>query len=368
MTKIVRPERNDDAPYDLVVFCHLRWGFVYQRPQHIISRLSRTRKTLLIEEPWHRPESKEHKLIRVSGNLDVLQPNVHRIEDILDLLPTYFPNRQVAVGWMYSPSFLPLLDYFDFGTLVYDCMDELSLFKGAPEAIIAQETALLAAADVIYTGGKSLYEAKRDRHQNVHCFPSSVDERHFARALEPLDTPADMEQISAPVVGYFGVIDERIDYGLLDETARLLPGVNFAMVGPLAKVGEEDLPRRENIHYLGMKAYEELPAYLRCFDIAMMPFALNDSTKFISPTKTLEYMAAGRPIISTPIRDVVRDYDEVVSIVSDAPRFAAAVERMLVKGEIAQQILGRYRPILERTSWDNTVTRMDTLLTPTTVQ
>ncbi len=304
-------------------------------------------------------------MVQVTKNLDVLQPNVQRIEDIVRLLPTYFPDRHLPVGWMYSPSFLPLLDYFDFDTLVYDCMDELSLFRGAPAAILAQETALMASADIIYTGGKSLYEAKRDRHANVHCFPSSVDEPHFAQALQELEAPADLAGITAPIVGYFGVIDERIDYELLEETARLRPGVNFVMVGPLAKVGEEDLPRRKNLHYLGMKSYDELPAYLRCFDIAMMPFALNDSTKFISPTKTLEYMAAGRPVISTPIRDVVRDYAEVVSIVSDASRFADTIDNILLKGETAQESLARYRPILERTSWDNTVARMDTLITQT---
>ena len=352
-------KQNNEA-YDMVVFCHLRWDFVYQRPQHIISRLANTMKILLVEEPWHRPGQEGSSLTQITQNLHVLQPNVHHIEEIAGLLPHY-TGKTVAAGWFYSASFIPLLDYFNFDTVVYDCMDELSLFKGAPQKLVEQEQQLMQKADIVFTGGKSLYESKVQYHDNVHCFPSSVDREHFAHALNGIALPQDIASIAGPIVGYFGVIDERIDLALLNETALLKPELSFVMIGPLAKIGEHDLPRLHNIHYLGMKDYKELPGYLKAFSIAMMPFALNDATKYISPTKTLEYMAAGKPIISTAIHDVVRDYSESVSIIDTSDEFSEAIDELLFKAGNVDDIVD-YEEILEKTSWDATAEKMQSLL------
>ena len=343
--------------YDLLVFCHLRWDFVYQRPQHLISRLSEHYRVLFIEEPWRRPERSDSPLRAQSERLHVLQPNVDHIDQIPEVLTHYVPNGRTEVVWFYSPSFFPVLADLRCETVVYDCMDELSLFRGAPRELVQLENRLLRRADVVFTGGRSLYEAKQARNPAVYCFPSSVDRDHFARALEELPVPADMGSIEGPTVGYFGVIDERIDLDLLAGTADLLPQVQFVMIGPLAKIHTEDLPRRANLHYLGMKDYAELPAYLQCFDVAMMPFALNDATKFISPTKTLEYMAAGRPIVSTAIRDVVREYAATVAIVDSPASFATAIDRLL-SGAPAPD----YHTILNNTSWNATAARMHALL------
>ncbi|OYQ36331.1 amine oxidase [Flavobacterium cyanobacteriorum] len=367
-TKTIAPQTGDTVAngkannvYDMVVFCHLRWDFVYQRPQHIISRMAKDRKILLIEEPWHRPEEKGSRLIKVNGNLDVLQPNVHTIEEIEKILPQYISNKKISTGWFYSASFVPLLSSFEFGTVVYDCMDELSLFKGAPEKLIEQEKYLVAHADIVFTGGKSLYESKSKLHSNVHCFPSSVDQEHFAKALNGISVPDDIVNIPGPVVGYFGVIDERLDLHLLNETALKKPDASFVMIGPLAKIGEHELPRQKNIHYLGMKDYKQLPAYLKAFSIAMMPFALNDATKYISPTKTLEYMAAGKPVISTAITDVVRDYKDCVRIIGTAGEFAAAIDAILADmPDVFMKY--EYTEILKKTSWDSTAEKMKALI------
>ena len=343
--------------YDLVVFCHLRWDFVYQRPQHLISRLSATYRVLFVEEPWRRPEQSGSPLRKVSDQLHVLQPNVDHIDQIPEVLAEHLPGGTTEIVWFYSPSFFNLLADLRCETVVYDCMDELSLFRGAPPALVQQEARLLRRADVVFTGGRSLYEAKKARNAAVYCFPSSVDQAHFSRAQEGLPVPADIAGVPTPVVGYFGVIDERIDLELLGGTADLLPQVQFVMIGPLAKLHPDDLPRRSNIHYLGMKDYGELPHYLQRFDVAMMPFALNDATKFISPTKTLEYMAAGRPIISTAIRDVVREYADTVAIVDSPASFRAAVERALAASSAPD-----YQTILNNTSWDATAERMRSIL------
>ncbi len=351
---------TDNNAYDMVVFCHLRWDFVYQRPQHIISRMAKDQKILLIEEPWRREHEPDSRLTKVTENLHVLQPNVWSIDEIENVLAQY-TGKKVATGWFYSASFVPLLSYFEFDTIVYDCMDELALFKGAPEKLMEQERYLMANTNVVFTGGKSLYESKAQHHDNVHCFPSSVDQEHFAKAQNGIALPQDIAAITGPIAGYFGVIDERVNLQLLNEVALLRPEISFVMIGPLAKIGEHDLPRQHNIHYLGMRDYKELPGYLKAFSVAMMPFALNDATKYISPTKTLEYMAAGKPIVSTAIKDVVRDYSGCVEIVATAGEFAKSIDKLIANAPNAM-LEAEYATILKNTSWNATADAMKVLI------
>ena len=349
--------------YDMVVFCHLRWQFVYQRPQHIISRMAKTMKVLFIEEPieYKTEEENTANLIIINDNLHVIQPKVKDISSIEAILPQFIKNKTISIGWFYSPSFIPMLKALYFDTIVYDCMDELSLFKGAPAALISDEKRLMAQADIIFTGGKSLYNSKKQMHPNVYCFPSSVDQPHFAKALNGIETSNDIALLPSPIVGYFGVIDERIDLNLLHETAKKLQDVTFVMIGPTAKIEESDLPKEDNIHYLGMKSYNELPHYLKAFDIAMMPFELNDATKYISPTKTLEYMAAGKPIISTKITDVVTDYSTCVNLIETADDFCEAITILSDKNS-HDSFLEEYDEILKKTSWDATAKQMKLLI------
>lgn len=349
-------DNTEYGEYDFVVFCHLRWDFVYQRPQHIISRLRKLYKILVVEEPIHyEGETNAPPAIRViNPQLHILQPRIKNIEDLGPYLKKILKRKSFPIGWFYSAGFVSVLDILDFETVVYDCMDELSLFKGASEKLIEQENYLLSAADLVYTGGKSLFESKSQKHHNVFCFPSSVDVDHFANNDRGI--PEDLQQISKPIVGYYGVIDERIDLDLIDKSAQLMPDVSFVMIGPLCKIGEDDLPRAKNIHYLGMKTYEELPRYLNYFDFAMMPFALNDSTKFISPTKTLEYMCAYKPIISTRIKDVERDYSDCINLIDNATDFVSAINNPKKGFKVM------YDHILEKTSWDKTAQKMNSLL------
>jgi len=361
--KSLNTSNSEAQYYDMIVFCHLRWQFVYQRPQHIISRMSAHQKILLVEEPIHfeQHERGTATIDVINEQLHILQPKVESIEAIAEVLNKYVLNKNVPVGWFYSASFSPLLGALQFETVVYDCMDELSLFKGAPQQLIDQEKYLLANADIVFTGGKSLYESKNKMHSNVYCFPSSVDEAHFSKALNGIAVPEDIANLAAPIVGYFGVIDERVDLALINDTAIKMPEVSFVMIGPIAKIQDSDLPKQHNIHYLGMKSYEELPNYLKGFSIAMMPFALNDATKYISPTKTLEYMAAGKPIISTKITDVVRDYSDCVTFASSASEFTEAVNAILEdNNKISRE--ASYQEILKNTSWDATASQMKTLI------
>lgn len=356
--KKVSKEALQASPYTMVVFSHLRWGFVYQRPQHLISRMAKEYKVLFIEEPvpYAPGEEGEYQLEIIEENLHVLKPKVKDIPAIKSILNSLLKKDAVEVGWFYSASFSPLLADFNFEKVVYDCMDELTLFKGAAPELLHQEKFLLSEADIVFTGGKSLFESKSKHHQNVHCFPSSVERDHFEKAMGDIAIPDDMKGISHPVVGYFGVIDERIDLALLQETAQLSPEFAFVMIGPLAKIREEDLPREPNIYYLGMKSYSSLPNYLKAFDIAMMPFALNDATKYISPTKTLEYMAAGKPIVSTAIRDVERDFSHCIYLINTATEFAGKLNNIWHVHQ--KDNTTEYQAILHQTSWDATAFQM----------
>lgn len=363
------PLPSTDSRFDLIVFSHLRWEFVTQRPQHLISRIGKGRKVLFVEEPI--PFTDEDRgtaaVLRPTENITVIQPRIGK-EDFgaeLERIVKYYQvqlHLQNPVIWFYSASFLEMLDRIHgYSAVVYDCMDELSQFKGAPLDLRLKEQRLIEMADLVFTGGKSLYESKKLlKPGSTYCFPSSVDRTHFEQANSKQTlVPGDIASIKRPVVGYYGVIDERVDLQMLGQVAALLPRVSFVMIGPVVKISEADLPRRSNIHYLGAKQYEDLPRYLKGMDIAMMPFALNEATEFISPTKTLEYMAAGKSIISTPINDVVRDYSEVVAVVRTAAQFAKAVTQTLAENAFQKRVRqAKQRVILNKTSWDITAADM----------
>jgi len=356
------PVPKIQSGFDLIVFSHLKWDFVYQRPQHIISGLSNTFRILFVEEPTmqHDFTIREITSYEVTPQITVLQPKGLSMADLGPALGDFLGKHRPGISWFYSGAFVPVLGEFDFDTIIYDCMDELSLFKHADSSLILQEKRLLLAADIVFTGGKSLYEAKRKVHPNVFCFPSSVDASHFEKALNGIAIPDDIQNIIGPIVGYYGVIDERIDLELIRETAAQNPAVQFVLIGPVAKISDHDLPRAENIHYLGMKSYNELPGYLKRFDIAMMPFAINDATKFISPTKTLEYMAAGKPVISTRIEDVVKDYSDKIELIDNATQFSEKLQHLLESG--IRNMSQSYARILKQTSWSNTVKEMKIII------
>jgi glycosyltransferase involved in cell wall biosynthesis len=263
-----------------------------------------------------------------------------------------------AILWYYTPMALDWTPALRPPAVVYDCIGELSLFHGAPLGLAAREQELLRRADVVFTGGQALFEHKRSAHRNIHPFPSSVDVAHFGQARGAMAPPADQAAIPTPRAGYFGVIDERMDIELVARVADLRPELQLVMVGPVVEIDPRTLPRRPNIHWLGSKAYADLPRYLAGWDVAIVPFARNDATRFISPTKTPEYLAAGRPVVSTSIRDVVRPYGELgLARIADTPSaFAAAIDAAMAEDDGARQ--GRADAFLADLSWDRTWAEM----------
>jgi UDP-galactopyranose mutase len=361
----------------LICFSHLRWNFVFQRPQHLMNRFARDMDVIYWEEPIDiGREETAYIQVREAENRPNLRIAVPHLPEgasaeareamLRRLLDAHISaTRGPIVAWYYTPMMLPFSKHITPDVTVYDAMDELSKFKFAPEHLLDFEQELIDRADIIFTGGSSLYEAKKDRHHHVHCFPSSVDRTHFIKARARQFEPADQEDLPRPRLGFYGVIDERFDTELLDRVAELRPDWSLVMLGPVAKISEDDLPRRANIHYLGPKTYDQLPSYLSGWDVALMPFAMNESTEFISPTKTPEYLAGGRPVVSTPIRDVVRHYGhlEGVGIAATAEEFVEACDRALkLSADRESGWLAEADLMLSTTGWDTTQARMAGLI------
>ena len=356
----------------LIVFCHLRWDFVFQRPQHLMTRLAEHYNILFIEEPVQTEGPAHLKKTAVAPNITVCQPHTNvphygfhddQIPVLQGLLSDLVPEGERPVVWFYTPMALPLLQNFKPSKVVYDCMDELAMFKNAPKQLLQRESALLNIADLVFTGGPSLYEAKKNRHPNAHCFSSSVDANHFRQALDEAISHKDQAHVGRPRLGFYGVIDERFDTGLVRDMAAAHPEWQIVLVGPVVKIDPAELPRAENVHYMGQRTYDQLPQFLAGWDVCLLPFAMNESTKFISPTKVLEYMAAEKPSVSTPITDVKVPYGDVVAIAETPAEYIAACERMLaLNAEEKAAMAKRMREVVANTSWDKTAARMHELI------
>jgi glycosyltransferase involved in cell wall biosynthesis len=361
------------SPLALFCFSHLRWAFVWQRPQHLLSRAAKDYDVFFFEEPVFKPGVvPQLEISVVAPHITVLAPLLPQDAskgDILslqkelvqDYIAEVSPRKRVL--WYYTPMAMAFTRELPRDVTVYDNMDELAAFRGASAELLGFEAELFAAADVIFTGGRSLYEAKKSRHRNVHCFPSSIDVAHFTSARLKLEAdPVDQQAIPHPRLGFFGVIDERMDMPLLKRVAELRPNWHFVMIGPTAKIRAEDLPRGPNLHWLGMRSYKDLPSYLARWDVGLMPFALNESTRFISPTKTPEFLAAGLPVVSTAVPDVVHAYGRtgLVEIAGDAGEVVLAVERLLAARPPGW--LADVDARLARESWDATWDAIDALV------
>jgi UDP-galactopyranose mutase len=358
----------------LICLSHLRWDFVFQRPQHLMSRFAAMMPVYFVEEPIFEGDAAPELLHRrTAERLTVLVPR----------LPARMPSAEAArhqkkllgeflsragivspVLWFYTPMALEFIPEVPAAVVIYDCMDELSAFKDASSELRRFEAELLGRADIVFTGGISLYEAKHGRHSNVHAFPSAVDVPHFAQARRSCTDPSDQIDTPRPRLGFFGVIDERLDRGLVAAVAQTRSDWQLIFIGPVVKIDPETLPQLPNVHYLGRKNYADLPGYIAHWDAAMMPFALNEATRFISPTKTPEYLAAGKPVISTPIVDVVHSWGhlDAVRIAGSPTDFIKEAAAALSLAEGAPNWLEPVDRLLAEMSWDRTWSQMVELI------
>ncbi len=357
----------------LVCFSHLPWKFVYQRPQHLISRFTKEYTVYYIEEFIYSTEEDGYTINVTNENVHVVVPHLsHRYQGTQNdntrketVMENLFNQHSIQsyIFWYYTPMALAFTAHFKPLATVYDCMDELSAFKFAPPELKIMEEELFRKADVVFTGGNNLYKAKKSQHHNIHSFPSSIDKAHFKAARNNQEEMADQSGIPYPRLGFYGVIDERFDIDLIRQAADARPDWQFVLVGPVIKIDPATLPQNENIHYLGAKTYAELPFYLSGWDIALIPFAINESTRYISPTKTPEYLAGGKPVISTAITDVINPYHDLglVHIVENAAELVAAAMAELSLTD-RENWLTKVDEYLSTISWDATWERMDELM------
>ncbi len=363
--------------FPIIVHSHLSWDWVWQRPQQFHSRLSQRHSILFVEAPRPSAQIKTAtatlREIPDYPNIVVLQMEMpaarwsdstwvdkERRRLVKSVLAGPLGQRfESPVQWFYDPmAVTAFAGHMDEQAIVYDCMDELSQFRGAPPELIRRERELLAVADVVFGGGPKLAQAKRHYHTNVYSYGCGVDVNHFRKARLPrTKVPADVADLAAPVLGYFGVVDERIDYDLLAQLADHDPNWNIVIVGPWTKVDRATFPERPNLHWMGGRDYAELPLYVRKFDVCLMPFAINEATEFINPTKALEYMASGRPIVSTAVEDVVLQFDHVVDIASSRDEFVLACEKAIDERDQRRINLGL--KLARQNSWESIVAQLE---------
>lgn len=360
---------NEMLPKNILCFCHLRWDFVLQRPQHLLSRFAKNSNVYIFEEPMFDTDGDAYLSIKERGaNIRLIVPHLGAgiAEELINpvltaLLENFLKQRSLEhwIFWYYTPMAMKFTEKYKPGMVIYDCMDELSAFKYAPAELPELEKKLMAIADIVFTGGHSLYEAKKEQHAHVYPFPSSIEKEHFHKARFKPQEPADQVLLPGPKIGFYGVIDERFDIELIRKIASDRPHWQIILIGPVVKIDEKILPENKNIHYLGQKSYQELPAYLSGWNAALIPFVLNESTRYISPTKTPEYLAAGIPVISAPIRDVVKPYGikKLVHIAVSSKEFIQAIEQEL-DNKNNKEWLAAVDTYLSELSWDNTYAEM----------
>jgi glycosyltransferase involved in cell wall biosynthesis len=340
-----------------------------------MTRFAKSRQIYYVEEPIDSQSSMQSAVYHPQTNITVITPYMKwdnwtsMCKQYYGLLENSIPKSSLesAFFWIYSPYFVGVLDYFNPKMIIYDCMDELANFKYASPNLRKYEKELMAKSDIVFTGGKSLYESKKDLHRNIFCFPSAIDIKHFEKSFsKKTSIPEDIAGIKKPIVGFYGVIDERLDLDLIAKVAKQLSSVSFVFMGPIAKINPDALPKNPNIFYLGKKEYAFLPNYLKGIDITFMPFELNDATKYISPTKTLEFMAAHKPIISTPIYDVVREFSNVVQIVHTPEEMIQAINAYLHESDHQRKKrIQLQKKIVKMRTWDDTVRHMNQIMVDT---
>ncbi len=368
--------RSAALSYPIIAHSHLSWDWVWQRPQQFLSRLSRRHRTLFVEvaPPSEKLREPESRLIETTQpNLTVLRMQFpmsrwsdgewvdrRRRELVHEVLKGPLSGQfDRPVQWFYDPMAAPaFIGYMDEQAVVYDCMDELSQFKHSPKEILERERELLLLADVVFTGGRKLYHSKKLVNPNCHFYGCGVEVDHFEKAMHARTyVPDEVNFLHKPVLGYFGVVDERLDYGLIASLADANPYWSVVIIGPRIKVEEADLPRRKNLHWLGKRDYADLPAYCKAFDVCLMPFALNAATEYINPTKALEYMATGRPIVSTAVPDVVSNFSGVVKVARGAEDFVDLCRAQAVSPDWSAVRKGQQ--MARENTWDAIVAQLE---------
>jgi len=381
--------REQENRKTIICFSHLTWDRnLFQRPQQLMLRFSKRFNVLYVSGYSCRQffidlfRRKKTHSYHVTDNLAVYSPfalpPIKKYSSITirlnKILLSFLVKRRLKklkfkdpILWIYHPRYIDAIGKFKEELIIYDCMDDftslLSDYEDR-ERNIKDERALLKKADMVFAGGYSIAELKRDSREHIHVFPSAVEIYHFKKARsDNLEMPDDITDIPHPILGYWGAIDERVDHELLKRLAMKHPEWSIVLLGPIVRHKAGDLSylkEIKNIFWLGPKDYSLLPNYAKAFDVCLIPFVLSREGKFLSPTKTLEYLATGKPVVSTPITDVVRFYDGVVGIADGPDEFGMAVRRCMEEDNASMK--QKRICFTENKSWEDTAEKMEKLI------
>lgn len=363
----------------LLVLSPSRWDFMFRRTQQLMSRLAGRWQVLFVEEPrrsrnaaWLDEQAQgEHLSVLVPHLPANLSPHLPPSLDATHdeprrMLAAYLRQRdlRVDVAWVSSPASLPLLDSLDARCVVYDCHASST----APR-LRREQALLLERSTLVFANGPSLYESLREQHPRVMCLPDAVAAAHFApdaqrpHSVQAMHAGSLQRHLSAPRLGWFGVIDRRLDLDLLAQIADAHPQWSLVMVGPVVGLDASRLPQRANIHWLGVQPYSVLPHLLEGWDLCLLPFVIGAATRQLCPAQALEYMAGGKPVLCTPLHDVAWMFSDSVAIAERGPPFIAACEALLAESpaQRAQRAL-QMMATVSASSWDRSAQAVHEML------
>lgn len=365
----------DTRSKPIIALCHLSWDWVWQRPQQFLSRLAKTHPVLFVETYCSDVPQTTVRLRSVDAypNLTICEMHLpasrwndgryidgERRRALRRALSNDLAGRfERAILWFNDPmAVTAFAGHLGESLIVYDCMDELSQFKGAPPTLVERERDLLEVADVVFCGGRKMRDKRLRVNPNSYFYGTGVDCRHFGSAQSAtLAVDPEIAELDGPILGYFGVVDERIDYELLATLADADPSWHVVIVGPWTKVDPAEFPRRRNLHWFGARPYAQLPSITKGFTVCLMPFALNEATEYINPTKALEYMAAGRPVISTALDEVKSNFANVARIARSHEEFVTLCRREV--NSPSQTRIARGLKLAAENTWEAILEKME---------
>jgi glycosyltransferase involved in cell wall biosynthesis len=372
---------------DIICFAH-DWGGDPTSKTHIMRLLAKKSRVLWVNSiAMRRPVASKSdarrlitKLRRAFAGCVEVEPNIFVVNPLVLPLPGSALAQRLngvllerslrrtlsklsfarPILWTFLPTMNRLVGRLGERLLVYHCVDKYSEFSGVPrDAIVAMERDLVKRADLVFTSAARLLEECRPLNPHTHFITHGVDTAHFGRALDPqTPVPDDLAGIRKPVAGFFGLIADWVDLPLIRSLARERPDWSFVLIGKAA-TDLAPLQGLSNVHWLGQKPYTELPGYCRGFDVALIPFVQNELTLRVNPLKLREYLAAGLPVVSTPLPEISR-YDGLVRLATRREEFIGGIEAALA--ERSPELAGRRFEAMRGESWEARVADMARLI------
>jgi len=371
----------------VMIVSSMPWGFLWQRPQQIASRLANRGFNVVY---FHScldlspiflirlfREKSFFVIKRVNANLRVVNlfvpPFRGKLRFFTEKLGVIFFKTYIkffdlkpSVALFYHPRDVFLVGCLESMSvkIVYDCVDDYSAFPGVgdPFTVLNDEWQLVKKSSVVIVASKMLHERISKANSNCILVSNGADFKHFNRAVNFKEKPSEIKNLNHPIVGFIGAIWDWIDINLICKLAELHPEYSILLVGPVYYGGEK-LRRFSNIFAIGHKPYEVLPQYLACMDVCLIPFKINRLTLASNPIKLYEYLAAGKPVVSTALPEVCENASDLVYIARDEEDFIRKVEEAVKEAESPnKELVMRRINFAKENSWEKRIETIEKLL------